>query len=341
MMKFRIENLLFIFLLIACLFFTPDASLDLYRYFDEAREGNMSLSIAEYARIAHESQFDFIYQTVLFSSFKLGVPLRLINVLFVFMYLYSGRKILRFCASKIDISRNNYKYSLILLLCAIPFIYVYSISRMVAAFSFLFLAIYNLVNRRYIYAIVLSLITVFTHVGSLIYIFIFLIVIILSPILRISQKKLLLIGVPFTFFAGAVILGYIINLVASSGFFGVYSYYLKYLDNFEGISFVGQSTITMIASFWSVIIYGIYTFIMKRTVYSQMLILIFLCLIFSMTLNNMFFQRTLLFSLPFISISSLYIPNKYILSKKMILVITLSISLLTYIAYYKNFINLF
>ena len=340
-MKFKIENLLFVLLLIACLFFTPDTSLDLYRYFEEAREGNMALSVAEYARISHESQFDFIYQTVLFSSFKFGLPLRLINVCFVFLYLYSAKKLLRFCASKLNISSNGYKYSSILILFAIPFIYVYSISRMVAAFSFLFLAIYNLFSRRYIYAIVLSLIAVFTHVGSLIYIFVFFIVFILSPILRISQKKLILIGVPFTFLVGAVILGYIINLVASSGFFGVYSYYLKYLDNFEGISFVGQSTITMLASFWSVIIYGIYTFNMKRTVYSQMLVLIFLCLIFSITLNNMFFQRTLLFSLPFISISSLYIPDRYNISKKIILVITLSISLLTYIAYYKNFINMF
>lgn len=340
-MKFRIENFLFVLLLIACLWFTPDTSLDLYRYFEEAREGNMSLSIAEYARIAHESQFDFIYQTVLFSSFKCGIPLRLINVFFVFLYLYSGRKILHFCASKLNISHNCYKYSSIILLFAIPFIYVYSISRMVAALSFLFLAIYNFFNRRYIYAIALSLIAIFTHIGSLIYIFVFLIVIIVSPILRTSQNKLILIGVPFTFLTGAFILEYIINLVSSSGFFGVYSYYLKYLDNFEGISFVGQSTITMIASFWSVAIFGIYNFFMNRTIYSQMLILIFLCLIFSLTLNNMFFQRTLLFSLPFISISSLFIPNKYIFSKKMVLVFTLSISLLTYIAYYKNFINLF
>lgn len=340
-MKFKTENLFFIFLLIACFIFTPDDSLDLFRYFEDAKKGDVSLNIWEYARLSHESQFDFIYQTILYASHKCGIPLRLINVFFVFLYLFSARKILRLCTLNSHIFKKDYRYSTILLLCSIPFIYVYSISRMVAAFSFLFLAIYNLLKRKYIYAIIFSIVAIFTHVGSVIYLFVFLIVIILSPFLKISNKKLILLGVPFTFLMGAVILGHIINFVSSFGFFGVYAYYLKYLENFEGISFVGQSTITMIASFWSVLIFGIYTFIMKQMSYSKILILVFLCLIFSITLNNMFFQRTLLFSLPFISISSLEIPLKFTNFKKMILVATLSISLLTYIAYYKNFINLF
>lgn len=337
-MKIKIEKLLFIFVFIACLLFQPDDSLDLFRYFENARTSNTEMTIYAYAHDSHEKQFDFIYQTILFCCHKYNIPLAFINSIFVLFYLLNSRKLVRYFANDLCVSNTNYILSLLILCLIVPFIYIFSISRMVAAFSFLFLSIYYFFKRKYLFSLILCILSVFTHIGSIIYILVFIISYVLANITTTSHKKLTIIGCILTLFGGMILLKVAIGIITSFSFFGVYSYFLKYLEDFSGISFDGQSTITILASLWALLVYGTFSLLLESNRNSNILTFLFLILAFSVTLNNMFFQRTLLFVLPFISVSSFCIEKKYSFIRNVIVVITVFISSLTYIAYYKNFI---
>lgn len=349
-MEFRvkIDFLIVAFLALLAYKFTPDEALDLYRYYQGIIEIPLSTGIVTFIKDTIASRFDFIYFLSLFIIRKIHLSLHLVNAFYVGFFYFQVINILNWGIKKHVV--KNFKIILLfkfLVTSAVPFVFVFSISRMVAALAFFFWGINYLIRGNKLKFLLLCFIALFTHVGMIIYIFLFvLIYFVIQPCLKkFNPQIILLIGLPVSFLLLKTS-DFFIEKLLSLSFFSIYSYYKNYLS-LNLISFSGQSRITSIHTLLYVIfIFFALILLRKYDKLTMVTIYLFLFLFMCIFIDNMFFQRTILFMCPFYGLTFLQCYKYNTVNRNSLVflmtITTIVISILIYIAFFlKGFFPLY
>lgn len=323
--------------------FNPDDALDITRYYQEVNSQELSTPLIDYIRDCIARRGDFVYYTSLFLCRKIGIPLDVQTFVYLYIYIrYSQKIVYLYCKNYLK-SDNYLTYVQALMCFSIPFVYVFSISRMVAAFGFVFIAIYKFLNKKYSQSIIFLIIAIFTHLGSAIYIFILLLLYcFIVPLIKNKRYFLFVfIGTIVVVVLASEVLLFSIRTIP---IFNSLSYYSKYLE-INSLSFEGQSTITVIGTLFYALIYSIFSFLNRQYNKIASLSAFFTVIILlSISMSNMFLQRTLMFSLPFwgiLVVSNLNsFPKSQIACFIMPTYLQLFIMMAVLVAYYKLFIFL-
>lgn len=339
-MAIKIRYIILFFIALLAYIFIPDNTLDLYQYYNESLSESIKISVSQFIEEKIDTRFDFIY----FLSFNLirrfGLSINIVNLVYVFMFYFQSMGLLNDYIREYKLNdKKGILLANMLIFVSVPFIYVFSISRMVASFTFFFYAIRCLNKNRMLLFLLFLFLTLFTHIGSIIYIFMFLVArFIISPYIKISSANIVLFGSLLMFFLLNMLLNPIVDIIGNFSFFESYSYFKDYLQEFNGLNFEGQSRITTVATLWFVVSIIIYSY--KSNIVSgkfKFSIYVTMFIILGAFMNNMFLQRAILFATPFNSILML---NGYNKSRSIIYVlmflITVTISILLYLAFLFN-----
>lgn len=275
-----------------------DDALDLGRYYGDAL-ANVHLynNITTYIYTLISSDVDFIYQTSLFMAAREGVNLSFVTVFFLSLYYISIYKLL-------DLLYGRGKFPqvfliFIFLLC--PLIWTLTISRTIAALSFLYIACYYIKREYYIKSIFFFCISVFTHVSILIFAAIICGAFLLSRLkFKIRVLTAMMIGT-FAYFLPNLIMDAISPYVALLQ--SRYSYYAT----MEMQSPLFASNLGIGDKLPIVFIYLVSLFLLikdKRSDWTYYVLYISWCLLsFFIWSDVMMTNRMIMFSIPFIGIS--------------------------------------
>ena len=300
---FKVGCLLFISFLATI--FTPDKALDLYRYYEAANEINLDWSITELFQNFMDASFDFIYYLVFYIFRLLGLPLHLVNGMFVTLF-YQGAYLLLFDYVKRDrtIKTINVQKAMLCMIFALPLTFVFSIARMTASFAFLFLALHNLLNQKWIKAVIFMVATFFTHSGSAMFMLFIGIAMILGYFVSKSsflKKHNLLVFLSLAVLFYAVMeLG--MDLILRLPFFATYHYFAVYLEEAHNATFDGLGGIATITMFFYFFCLFINVWKANMTFPYNPVVFLPIFIIISYFMSDMFVQRTSMLCIPVLGI---------------------------------------
>lgn len=351
-MKIKTDYLLVLIVSILAYLFIPDDYLDLYRYYEGAQSISLNESLSQFITDTIRNRFDFIYFSSFYVVRLLNLPINLVNAFYVGFCCYQAINIINYVSVAYNIKSNNLTLFKLFTVFSVPFIYLFSISRMAAAISFFFLGINKLLRGYKFLFIICCILTLFTHVGSGIYIFLFIFCYFVAPSIlpKVKNSVFILSLLPIIYIIKKLS-ELIVNSILNLPFFSSYIFYKTYLTKLEIelIDISGQSRIVMIHTLWYVCIYTIGLLNLKnndRFFSSCKYLYVFVFI--SLFLSLMFIQRSIMFTFPLMASIFLidynqdYMSPKKKLFYRILMYITILLGVFVFAAYFfRGFFGLF
>lgn len=159
------------FIALLAYLYNPSSDFDLYRYYDFYNGIDTRQGVFDFVMEIHDVNFDFLY----FISFYLvkifGASERLVTSFYCTFYFLNSFLLVyfygRYCAPKVK--EWVFLYSCSLVVLAVPLLYVFSISRTVAALSLFCTSLLFVLSKQRIYAALLLAFSCLTHIGLVLY----------------------------------------------------------------------------------------------------------------------------------------------------------------------------
>lgn len=303
-MKFRASTIFLILVFIVGLIFKPDKDLDLFRYYQGAHSwGN--LDYYQVMLVSMEEHGDFLYFVILKIFVDLGVPVQFATAIFATLFYKGALTILQDNFELGNYSEKGKNLAVFALFLTVPIHLILSIARMTCSFSFAFWAIHMYNKKNYIRAIILTILAICTHTGTVLFLGVFVILRIILFLIRkrhhISSKTVAI----YMIFGGGLIVysfSFIEEILIQIPYFDSHSYYLKYVDDIQTASFRENGFITFFAMITYIILnafYGIRSNLNEKSLYCTCIS----CLVpFFFFLGNLFSMRMCMFSIPFFAV---------------------------------------
>jgi hypothetical protein len=287
----------------------PHPAMDLYRYYESASSFNLDQSLVEFVSDWFSSNFDFIYFSSFFLARKAGLPVEVVTAVFVGIFVYQVVRILEFVSETYPMSRSGKLLVPAFALASASIVLLLMISRNVAALAVFFIGVNWLLREKFVRAAIYFLLAVFTHVGLIVYILLF-VVSYFVPWLRISSRSrrnaFLLLGSVLFFYSGDL-LNSVFGTFSGLSFFTDYARYADYLvqdsDIFSDLAY--YDVLPIVFSF-GVLVYGL---MLVRNFTALLWVAFYSCFALAASLgtSTMFSQRTVLFLVPFQGVVALSI----------------------------------
>lgn len=282
---------------IMAFFFEGSSELDLSRYYENAKSIDTNQDIINFVKITFKNNFDFIYFLSFLIVNKIGLSVNFVNFFYVFLFYFYTLLIIDYLFKNV----NYHTVNLIKLytILSAPILILFSISRNLAALSFFYIAIYMYLRKKKKYWLFI-VISIFTHVGMLIFFTLTAVSIILNRlnIFKINRLNFLLFSILFFF------LGSGLSFLSLNGGFIFQDGYSRYGDYIEktGFNFNYFGPVEIIYYFLIVIIN--FYIILKSVMHLNKTILylfigVFFFQLFTINYSVMFFQRSLMFNVLF------------------------------------------
>lgn len=177
-------NQKYVFILIFCAIFLslykfPD-SLDIVKYYESVKYAvNTNISFIDYVIDTFNYNIDFVYFSSLFLFGRLGIDLNFVTWLYISTYFCLIVK----CSDEFAEKRYGLQTLIPFIgLFCVPLDWVISISRTVAAITFLYIAIISYQKERLLKCFVFLIISFFTHFLMILFISIFVVSIVLGKL---------------------------------------------------------------------------------------------------------------------------------------------------------------
>lgn len=156
--------------------FEPARALDLYDIYYDLAPSLERYTIYEFISKSIDSQSDFMYYISLMAFNNIGLSPRIMNMFYVCLYYLMIYKIvlLFIKKNKIQLSPREELFVVIAAFSSVLPIFVFSISRQLAAIDILFVGIYLLLKNKKILGCFICAFSLSFHLGNVIFIFILL-----------------------------------------------------------------------------------------------------------------------------------------------------------------------
>ena len=300
------RNLLLFFIFVMATIFTPDQYLDLFRYYQEANSINLGMSLEEVYNEYMSRSSDFIYFTTYYIFRLIGLPVHLVNGLYVTLFYGASFILLEdYVNTQESVKPRDINVAMTCMIFALPLTFVFSIARMTASFALIFLGLHMLINNKKIVGTLLIGSGILTHVGSVMMLS-YLAISILAGFFMSSWKltrKHNIFGLILLSGFAYVFLIYGVQMILELPFFSTYKYFATYLENMRTASMEGLGGITSITLLYY--LFCVIFFAWRANLvfpYNTSLYLIPF-LIMSYFMSDMFLQRMSMFMIPFFGIS--------------------------------------
>lgn len=255
---------------------------------------------------------DFIYYLLFYFCKILNINFGIITGLSVFFLYYNSYKIVKHFANELNIfiDKSNYYYILIAIISSVSFVTVFGISRNVTAIAFFSFSVLFFLKNKKIFGFIFSILSVFTHIGMLIYIIIVLFSIYFGKHIfekKIVRRSVLLFFVLFGL-NSILFMQQVLPKLLSFPFFSSFQYYTQYLDPSKTQNiFTFQLNYADIIMFISTALFGLYTlwFVNSKSVLLRIYYFIYIWLLISLGFSQMFTQRTFLFLILFQGVAAI------------------------------------
>lgn len=299
---FRSRNLSFILLGVLAFLWVPFDAIDSSRYYLAIDTTDANISLNNFILNYYLIGFDFIYYLLFYLCIKLNLPLQIVTGLSVGLLFYNSFIFIDNVKSKYCLQpQKKDEYLLkIFVLFSVSFVTVFGISRNVTALMFLAFGLNKLLNEKYLLSIIFFIIAIFTHIGLIIYLTIFLFGYYWKGkfINSITIRRILLVIATIIGFKSIFWLSHIFSPLNDLSFFKVFSYYSKYLNAEEATNIflfgIGKWDILMLLTSAITLFYALF-FIKKYNPIIWVCFIAYIWLVFSMGFSQMFTQRTVLF----------------------------------------------
>lgn len=296
------------FLGLLAFFYNCPPALDLGRYYEEANLIDPDMSLFSYSVKVFEENFDFIYYTFFLVLKKIGLPIECSNLFFVTLYYFMSIKIFEFTVKELRIKWCFFvNYLILFAITSVGLFLTLSISRNIAAICFFLIGLYFLLKGKRLF-FVFWIISIFTHMGMLIFITIYSLFYFVIPSPKSTYRKIVVLTYLVFSYLFVNYIPFFIGLVLRLPFFDSYSRYLDYSELVVVVNqFSNLGFIEMIFYYNFAITYFFAFFYLKE--YSRLIwgsFGVFLFLIGNFNASIMFVQRSLLLLLPFQGVLALF-----------------------------------
>lgn len=162
------SRLTFLLFAMAGFFYNPAPDLDLFRYYQHARELKPDAPLLEYASSIAKLNFDFLYFTIFLVAVKIGAPVQLITAFFVGLFysqtvVFLERTSQRFLGV---LGHQELMLGQLAALTAVTPILTFNISRNLAAFALLLLGTNLAIASKRSSALSCFFAALVTHIAS-------------------------------------------------------------------------------------------------------------------------------------------------------------------------------
>jgi hypothetical protein len=299
---FRVRNLIFICLGMLAFLWVPFEAIDSHRYYLNATPIDTDIALIDIIIRQFFSSFDFIYYLLFGLCIALDIPVQAVTGISVCLLYYQ---------SFVFIDNVNSKYGLVIrdkddyllklsVIFLVSFVTVFGISRNVTALMFFSFGINSLLIERYKKAIIFFALSIFTHIGLIIYLTIFVVGYYWKGtfIKNILLRRIILITVTIFGLNSHLWLPHALPSLSSLTFFVTFSYYTQYLAMEEAANvfgfLLGKWDILLFVTSATSLFYALY-FIKKYNSIVWVCYITYNWLAISMGYSQMFTQRTVLF----------------------------------------------